>query len=104
MKLRNPFSEETRNLYLWNHECWVCGRNTVSELHHIWGRISDSALNSAPLCKECHTTLFATRIVRVNLFKKTLDFLYKQSYELVDRDLKFLEKVKGEIKDIDVWK
>ncbi len=103
MNLRNPFSPETKNLYLWNHECWVCGCNQVAELHHIWGRVSSSAFNSAPVCRPCHDAMLMTQTVRVNLFKKTVHFLERQSYEILENDRKFLEYIKNEIKDIKIW-
>lgn len=98
MRLKNPFPSNVRNMYLFNnYECWICGSNGSHcggmELHHIWGCISDSALNSAPLCKGCHVHILYTRTERIQLFRKTMRFLMSQGYELDNTDNEFLEKI-----------
>lgn len=55
MKLKNPFSDKTRNLFLDIYACMDCGRSDqFLELHHITGRDSNSPFNAIALCKVCH--------------------------------------------------
>jgi len=103
MQLNNPFPLEVRCHYLYNnYECWICGSNGSHcggiELHHIWGRISASALNSAPLCKECHSHIGHTREERQGLLRKTIRFLVSQGYTLLPIDNEFLELVKNDLR------
>ncbi len=101
--LNNPFPLEVRLLYLYNnYECWLCGKNGSNcggmELHHIWGRISASALNSAPLCKGCHVHIGHTREEHQTLLRKTIRFLLSQGYKLLPVDHEFLELVKNDLR------
>lgn len=103
MKLNNPFPQEVRLLYLYNaYECWQCGSNGTNdggiELHHIWGRISPSALNSSPLCKKCHSKVGHSREEHLSLLKKTIDFLSSQGYVLTQTDNEFLELIKNDLR------
>jgi len=105
MILKNPFSTNTRCLYLYNnYECWICGTNGSHcggmEIHHIWGRISASALNSSPLCKMCHSHIGHTRYERIDLLKKTIAFLLSQGYKLQEEDNQFLEIIKDDLRGI----
>ena len=94
MYLKNPFPDKVRYLYLYNcFECWQCGCNQMIELHHIWGRISASALNSAPLCKGCHVHILHTRYERQDLLRKTLRFLESQGYCWNNEDGEFLHMI-----------
>lgn len=102
MYLKNPFPLEVRLLYLYNsYECWDCGGNGSNsggiELHHIWGRISASALNSAPMCKECHNKIGHTREEHQRLLRKTIYFLSSQGYKLKPIDDEFLETVQNDL-------
>lgn len=95
MELRNPFSDEVRNLYLYNHRCFICGANGWNrggmELHHILGRCSASALNSAPLCGICHRGIVHSEEEQQKLFLETIQFLKSVDYELVEEDYDFIE-------------
>lgn len=90
MHLRNPFPIEVRVLYLYSYECWKCGRNQNLELHHILGRVSSSAFNSAPLCHNCHEHILHTKEERRFLFEKTVAFLVKEGYEPTKEDWDFI--------------
>ena len=95
MKLRNAFSEETRELYTFNYECFWCGQNHWNCLHHILGRVSDSPLNSCPLSNfECHigNGKLDTFDVQKMLLKKTEAYLLKQGYVLTRQDKEFKKK------------
>lgn len=80
MKLTNPFSIETRDLF-WDarYTCWICGgngnENGGMELHHITGRDNNSPFNAAPLCKLCHGKMGHTKDEERWLFEKTLQYL-----------------------------
>jgi len=55
MKLRNPFPEETRLLFLYVYACFNCKRSDQGlELHHITGRNDNSPTNAFPICRVCH--------------------------------------------------
>jgi len=103
MKLNNPFSNDTRNHYLYNNfTCWECGGNGSGsggglELHHIYGRISASPLNSAPLCHSCHSKVGHTYEEHQRYLQKTLRFFLSEGYQLNEEDNIFLETVKKDL-------
>lgn len=94
MKLRNGFTQETRNLYMDHYACFLCGSNGNNrgglEIHHILGRLSDSAFNSSCLCGYCHREISHNREEHKTIFEKTLKFLYQQRYKPKEEDLQFL--------------
>ena len=95
--MKNNFTSETRDLFIWNDECWWCGQNHNDCLHHIMGRISNSPLNAAPLNNfDCHIgngelSLFE---IKASLLKKTLKYLLKNDYVLISEDKLFMKKYK----------
>lgn len=95
MFLNNPFSLDTRLLYLGVWYCWICGGNGQNkgglELHHIVGRSSNSPLNSALLCHECHSHMGHSQEEERALFLKTLRFLRSIKYQLTSQDMYFME-------------
>ena len=97
MKLANPFPLSVRLLFADCHSCWECGKNGQHvgglELHHIWGRISGSALNAAVLCKKCHEHMNHNRDEHHRLLRKTINFLLRQKYKLLPVDHAFLDMV-----------
>jgi len=96
MKLAFPFSFEVRLLYLNCWKCWLCGENGQRkgglEIHHILGRISDSAFNSSCLCKECHSHMGHSQEEECKLFLITLKYLYDMKYQPCEKDYDFLNK------------
>lgn len=95
MKLQNNFSEENRALFIWNYNCFWCGRSGCDALHHILGRISDSPLNACPIHNQiCHIGNgdLSTFEVKKNLLQKTLKYLLKNEYILTAKDKKFKEE------------
>lgn len=95
MHLRNPFSQETRNLFLYVYACWKCGANGNGrggmELHHIFGRVSYSPYNAAPLCHECHDLVSHSHDERLFLIRKTWTFLEQENYVQNAYDTNFLQ-------------
>ena len=93
MILQNPFPDYVRNIYLDCWECWICGQNGTQtgglELHHIQGRNSYSAFNSAPLCKLCHSMIGHTLEEEKTLMIKTAKYLVKHNYQFTEYDLQF---------------
>lgn len=93
--LQYPFPMRVRLLYLDCWKCWVCGKNGAEdgglEIHHILGRVSDSALNSSCLCKKCHERISHNAEEERALFLKTLKYLFDLSYALVQNDLDFVK-------------
>ena len=90
MKLNNPFSEDTRNLFLYQYFCQNCGRsNRGLELHHITGRNSNSPLNAIVLCLDCHKVCGHSFEEESKYLKIAIRFLLKEQYELTKKDLIF---------------
>lgn len=106
MILRNPFPPEVRLLFLYSYECWECGRNGNTsggmELHHIYGRISSSALNAAPLCRECHAGVLHLQDEHRRLMRKTMQFLLANQYKLSPTDELFLLAVQNDLQDFKI--
>ena len=92
MKLRNPFPREVRLLYLYNYKCFNCGSNEMLELHHIMGRISDSAFNACPLCHKCHDKVTHSREEHTHFFRTNFEYLLREGYSPTPNDYAFLEK------------
>lgn len=93
MILKNSFTPETRELFMWNYECWICQMNNWDAAHHILGRVSASPLNFCPLHNSvCHLSngKLSTFVVRKQLLKKTYDFLISSGYLLTDADKLFI--------------
>lgn len=106
MKLNYNFSNDVRNLYLGKWDCSLCGSNGTNRgglvLHHIWGRISSSVLNSSLLCGECHSHVGHSTTEHLGLFKKTLELLWSIHYVLVKVDQDFLELIKDDLRNFKV--
>ena len=101
MYLKNPFTTETRLLYMGVWICWVCGQNGTQrgglEIHHIVGRSSNSPLNSALVCHTCHEHLCHSQTEEQFLFFKTMRFLKAINYILTSKDMYFLEDNKQKL-------
>lgn len=93
MKLKKPFSSETRNLWIDHWECANCGTNGngMLELHHITGRDSDAAVNGVVVCNECHSHFGHNRDEEQRLFAKNLALLKNKRYQLTEKDEQFME-------------
>lgn len=80
MKLRNPFSEETRLLFLYVYACFDCGRSDRGvELHHITGRNDNSPTNAFPICRVCHVKVKHNDEEHKKYKQITKDYLARQS-------------------------
>ena len=94
MRLQFPFPERVRNLYLYCYACFQCGRNGNGvgglELHHVYGRISDSAFNAAVLCKLCHEHICNSDDEHQRLYAENLRWLSEAGYEPTEHDWEFL--------------
>lgn len=97
MKLKNNFSQKTRNLYLYSRNCWVCGRSDKGlEIHHVFGRVSKSPFNAAVVCLECHSHMGHSQEERRMLLRRAVRFLAREKYEFTKEDTDFLRTVKGD--------
>lgn len=84
MKLRNPFPEEVRNLFLYCYNCFNCGRGDKGlELHHITGRNSNAKENAIPLCPECHSHALHTISEETRYKELNKQWLESQSNQLL---------------------
>lgn len=90
MKLCNPFTQETRLLYLYRYDCDKCGSNRSLELHHITGRGSASPLNASLVCHDCHEHLNHNENEEQELFMINILFLIKEQYKITQNDIEFL--------------
>ena len=91
MKLRNPFTESQRVLFIDHYFCALCGRSDQGiEIHHIYGRGSNVTLNMSPLCIVCHSHIRHDPDTHVLLFTKTLQWLFPRRYELTREDIEFI--------------
>lgn len=97
MKLRNPFSQETRELfYDTRYTCFLCGGNGQdcggTELNHTVGRSSNSPYNGSVLCHSCHSHVGHTKQEHDKLIIKTVSYLTKRGYTPTENDILFLEE------------
>lgn len=98
MNLKNPFSPNTRNLYLYEYQCWVCSRSDKGlELHHIYGRLSNSPYNGAVCCMECHSHMGHSREEHRELLMKAVRFLNREGYRPSREDAAFLSTVRDDL-------
>lgn len=102
--MANEFSTETRNLNLYEPYCEKCSSNKNCSLHHIYSRISNSALNAILLCEDCHREADAynqitghNREFRQSLLEIRLKNLVKWEYNFKDNDKQFMEKVHDDL-------
>ena len=96
MKLNNPFSQDTKLLYLYCYACFDCGRSDRGlEIHHIVGRSSKSPLNAFPICKHCHNKCNHNDKEEGKYLKIALKFLLRESYKLTEEDIEFYNKHYG---------
>lgn len=93
MKLNNPFSEDTRNIFLYQYSCMNCGRSDRGlELHHITGRNSNSPLNAIALCLDCHKICGHSFKEESKYLQIEIRFLLRNQYELTKKDLEFYKE------------
>jgi hypothetical protein len=95
MKLQYGFPQKVRLLYLYHYSCFLCGSNGSNcgglEIHHILGRVSDSAFNSSCLCKKCHSKIGHTKEEHQMIFFFTIQFLKSVLFKPAEEDMRFLE-------------
>lgn len=100
--MKYEFTDKTRELFNlgnWMND-WEDGRNDANALHHIFGRVSNSPFNCAPLnnnrnhLPEGRRNLPAitNKEVQQKYLQKTKKFLKSINYKPNEKDLKFLEK------------
>ena len=90
MKLKYPFTEETRNLLLYEYSCWDCGRSDRGlEAHHILGRCSNSPLNMYLICIDCHKVVGHSQKEESKYLQQTIKWLLSTGYKLKEVDITF---------------
>jgi len=98
--MKNDFNRLLlEDYFLYNYECWVCGRNKQDAFHHITGRRypeCKSILNAAPVHNDkCHlqkSGWLHKREVEQDLLMKTFLYLNKQDYVLLSIDRQFIKR------------
>lgn len=77
--------------------CAICGRNANSmlEIHHILGRVSNSVFNASLLCKHCHDKVTMSKEEQIRLVKRTWQVIQQHSpdYKITHNDLEFFNKI-----------
>jgi len=107
MKLKYDFPPKVRLLYLYHTACFLCGSNGSDcgglEIHHILGRVSDSAFNSSCLCRCCHAKMVHNQQEHREVFAHTFEFLrssrLRGDFLPTEYDWWFLEKHLRELTD-----
>jgi hypothetical protein len=95
MKLQNAFSQDTRNLFLYEYSCFNCSRSDRGlEGHHIVGRSSNSPLNFYLICTYCHSHANHSQEEESKYLQTTLRFLLREQYELTKKDIDFYQQHK----------
>lgn len=89
MKLRNPFKKRVREFYR-GSTCFWCGVSQAVDLHHIFGRESDSIINCAPLCRPCHNKMVHNLEEHAILFEKSIVNAF---YRCIADNTMYLEKI-----------
>src|ERR1035437_836633 len=110
MKLNNPFPDEVRWLFAGVWKCWLGGCNGQDrgglEIHHIYGRVSDSAFNASVLCGKCHGHVGHSLEEHRGLFLTTLHYLRDLAnrgiFQVSPKDVAFLRYIGDDIKEIDL--
>lgn len=93
MKLKYPFAQDVRLLFLYTYACSECGRSGEGlELHHIFGRVSDSPFNAIPLCKICHGKVGHTLQEHARYSQWTINYLHEEGYRITSKDEGFLSE------------
>lgn len=90
MKLKNNFSEDTRNLFLYHQYCQNCMSNNMPSIHHIAGRLSDSPLNAVVLCHDCHAKCGHSEEEETKYFKIAHTFHTRNDYQVTEEDKTFI--------------
>ena len=100
MHLSNDFSKKDREIWFYNQQCALCNSNQGVTLHHIYGRASNSILNSIPLCHDhhknadCHNTSEQGNEHRIKYLSIALRQVIKSWHVFTKNDTDFLEMVK----------
>ena len=97
MKLKNNFSERTRELFTWHYTCMLCNTNGWDCLHHIHGRVTSSPYNACPLHNfKCHigNGKLSTDSVKKMLSLKMKEYLQSIDYKDTLEDKNFLNEYK----------
>lgn len=106
--MANEFTQETRALNVFEPYCEVCKSNKECSLHHIYGRVSKSAVNGIYLCGKCHrkadihnrdTGMKGTE-PRRRLLEVRLRNLVRWGYIFNTEDTDFIETIHKDIMDI----
>lgn len=81
MKLKNPFSNDTKVMFMYCYSCFDCGRSDRGlEIHHVTGRNDNKPTNAIPLCPECHSHAGHSQEEETKYKKLTREFLIRENY------------------------
>jgi hypothetical protein len=94
MQLKNPFSQEVKNNFLYVYWCFICQRSDKGiELHHITGRDNNSMINACPLCTECHQHIKHTKEEEHELREYSLIYYIGNKIEIPEKDIIYLKDI-----------
>ena len=90
------FSQNTRNLFVYNYECFRCGKNRWDVAHHICDgnfEEADSPLNFGCLCNyPCHIGWSFDDKLTSKFLYKALKYLYFNKYKFTKKDISFIQR------------
>lgn len=99
LRKNKNFSNDTKDLFVDNYSCWLCGRNTWDCGHHIFGgnfEEADSPLNFAPLCNfSCHLGRTFSDKQKTDFAVKTLQYLLLRGYTPTIADKTLIRRYRG---------
>jgi 5-methylcytosine-specific restriction endonuclease McrA len=89
--LKNNFTEEIRNSFLYDYSCEDCSRSDRGlELHHIKGRTSTSILNAILICTPCHKKCCHSFEEERKYLQIAMRRELKRGYEMTEDDKEFV--------------
>lgn len=95
---KNKFTDEQRKEFAFVKNCFDCGKAGGLELHHIFGRVSNSVFNAYPICRKCHQKGSVGSWEQSKLkFLDIFEFLHKEGYKPNKKDMVFLEDTIGQM-------
>lgn len=98
LRKNKDFSEDTRNLFCYNNECFKCGKNRWDVAHHTMGgdfEEADSPLNFCAIHNyPCHIGWSFDDKMCCKFLTKTLKYLIRIRYRFTQKDFNFIERFK----------
>jgi hypothetical protein len=98
----HPFSEKTKALFIYNYNCFECGRSDkgLTPHHNVsqWkiNEYTDSPINLIPLCINCHENVKQDKEETERYCLQTMRYLKSEGYVPTIKDINYLVRYKLE--------